>query len=352
MVARETKSREQCQSTSKRQSSSSRFLPRRSIRAGQSRRRRGCTLKSARSRIRAKSGHVTKTTSWSPQFSRQQKVLLTNVPARPFPEDVGDDAYTMIVADGMGGMAAGEVASRMAITTGLKLFQKSPKWGFKINKREARELFDRVNGYLHEIDLELTKRSEDDRQLFGMGTTLTAAYSIGVDLFIIHLGDSRAYLFRDGDLLQLTKDHTVAQAMADAGYIAPEEVRYHNKRNVLTNFLGGHDGKVKADVRWLRLRDADRLLLCSDGLNDMVDDQSIAGSWVRTNRPATRPSHLLEQALERGGRDNVTVDRGPLRSSRHRRSDPPRSHDPAPGSVESTDSLEVMSSARVRARFA
>ncbi len=88
----------------------------------------------------------------------------------------------------------------MAITTGLKLFQKSPKWGFKINKREARELFDRVNGYLQEIDRELTERSEGDRQLFGMGTTLTAAYSIGVDLFIIHVGDSRAYLYRDGNL--------------------------------------------------------------------------------------------------------------------------------------------------------
>ena len=105
-----------------------------------------------------------------------------------------------------------------------------------------------------------------------MGTTLTAAYSMGVDLFIIHLGDSRVYLYRDGVLRQLTKDHTVAQAMADAGYIAPEEVRHHVKRNALTNFLGGHNGQVKADVRWLRLTDGDRLLLCSDGLNDMVDD--------------------------------------------------------------------------------
>ena len=110
----------------------------------------------------------------------------------------------------------------MAISTGVTLFQKSPKWGFKINKREARELFHRVNTYLQEIDLALTKRSEEDRRLFGMGTTLTASYSSGVDLFVIHVGDSRAYLYRDGKLLQLTKDHTVAQAMADAGYIAHE----------------------------------------------------------------------------------------------------------------------------------
>ncbi len=85
-----------------------------------------------------------------------------------------------------------------------------------------------------------------------MGTTLTAAYSMGIDLFIIHLGDSRVYLFRRGILKQITKDHTVAQAMADAGYIAADEVRRHVKRNALTNFLGGHHGKVKADLRWLR----------------------------------------------------------------------------------------------------
>jgi PPM family protein phosphatase len=222
------------------------------------------------------------------QVSRKQSVLLTNVPDDQFPEFVGDDAYSMIVADGMGGMAAGEVASRMAITTGLKLFHKSPKWGFKINKREARELFDRVNGYLQEIDRELTNRSEGDRKLFGMGTTLTAAYSIG-------------------ELTQLTKDHTVAQAMADAGYIAPEEVRHHNKRNVLTNFLGGHGGKVKADVRWLRLKDTDRLLLCSDGLNDMVDDKSIARIIGAHDQPADAAQSLLDEALDRGGRDNVTV---------------------------------------------
>jgi PPM family protein phosphatase len=241
------------------------------------------------------------------KLSRKQQILLTNVPDEQFPEHFTEDGYSMIVADGMGGMAAGEVASRMAIATGVTLFQKSPKWGFKINKREARELFHRVNTYLQEIDLALTKRSEEDRRLFGMGTTLTASYSSGVDLFVIHVGDSRAYLYRDGKLLQLTKDHTVAQAMADAGYIAHEEIRHHIKRNVLTNFLGGHHGKVKADVRWLRLRDRDRLLLCSDGLNDMVDDASIARILNTHDQPPDAAQSLVDEALDRGGRDNVTV---------------------------------------------
>jgi protein phosphatase len=176
-----------------------------------------------------------------------------------------------------------------------------------VNQRVARELFERINEDLREIDKTLTEKSASDRRLLGMGTTLTAAYSMGVDLFIVHLGDSRIYLYRDGVLKQLTKDHTVAQAMADAGYISPGDVRRHAKRNALTNFLGGHHGKVKADLRWLRLNDGDRLLLCSDGLNEMVDDTSIAEILAKYDDPGAATRHLLEEALNRGGKDNVTI---------------------------------------------
>jgi protein phosphatase len=130
---------------------------------------------------------------------------------------------------------------------------------------------------------------------------------MGIDLFIIHLGDSRVYLHRGGILQQLTKDHTVAQAMADAGYIPPEQVRRHAKRNALTNFLGGRNGKVKADLRWLRLADGDRLMLCSDGLNEMVDDPSIERILGRHDDPRAAAQHLLDEALNRGGKDNVTI---------------------------------------------
>jgi PPM family protein phosphatase len=213
----------------------------------------------------------------------------------------------MFVADGMGGMAAGEVASRLAITTAMRLVNHSPKWGFKINRKEARELFERVRDHVKAIDETITERSEADHRLFGMGTTLTVAYSVGVDLFIVHLGDSRAYLFRKGRLQLLTKDHTVAQAMADAGYIPPEEVRHHRKRHVLTNYLGGHHGKVKGDVRWLRLADGDRLLICSDGLTDMVDDDAVAEILLKHEKPKDAVQTLLQEALLRGGTDNVTI---------------------------------------------
>ena len=136
---------------------------------------------------------------------------------------------------------------------------------------------------------------------------MTLAYSVGIHLFLIHVGDSRAYLFRRGQLQQLTRDHTVAQALADAGQIKQEDVRRHPKRNTLTNYLGGHRGKIKADVRWLRLEDGDRVLLCSDGLSDMVDDPAIARSLASHPDSDTAALDLMRLALENGGRDNVTV---------------------------------------------
>jgi serine/threonine protein phosphatase PrpC len=241
------------------------------------------------------------------RFSRKHEILQTNLPQDSLPEQTGDDGYLFIVADGMGGMAAGEVASRLAISTSLKLFHRSEKWGFKVNQHEARELVDRINSDLQEIDKALTEQSAADRRLLGMGTTLTAAYSMGVDLFIVHLGDSRVYLYRDGTIRQLTKDHTVAQAMADAGHISHEAVRHHVKRNALTNFLGGHNGKVRAEFRWLRLADGDRLLLCSDGLNEMVDDASIARIIGRRTSVRETAQSLLDEALNCGGKDNVTI---------------------------------------------
>jgi protein phosphatase len=238
---------------------------------------------------------------------RTLNVLAHNLPREELPDFVGEDAYAMVVADGMGGMNAGDVASMLAISTGVKLAQKSVKWGFKINEKEARELLSRMSCYFREIDRKITRKSETDRRLFGMGTTMTLAYSVGIHFFLIHVGDSRAYLFRQGQLQQLTRDHTIAQALADAGEIAQRDVRKHTRRNTLTNYLGGHDGKVKADVRWLQLEHGDRVVLCSDGLSDMVEDIAIAGCLVDNPEPDAAAIGLTQMALRNGGKDNITV---------------------------------------------
>lgn len=241
------------------------------------------------------------------KLRRSLSVLDHNLPPEELAKPIAEEAYAIVVADGMGGMNAGDVASMLAISTGVKLADKSVKWGFNINEKEARDLLTRLSAYFCEIDSRITRKSESDRRLLGMGTTLTVVCSVGFHLFVVHVGDSRAYLYRKGQLQRLTRDHTVAQALADAGTISQAEVRKHSRRNALTNYLGGHGGKVKADVRWLRLEDGDRILVCSDGLTDMVDDYAIAACLEKTPDPTIAANALTQAALDQGGADNITV---------------------------------------------
>jgi protein phosphatase len=166
---------------------------------------------------------------------------------------------------------------------------------------------ERVSQRFRQIDDLLTQRARADASLHGMGTTLTAAISVGADLFLFHVGDSRVYLLRQGDLHRLTRDHTLAQALADAGRIAPDEVSTHHARHILTKFIGGHGGRVDAEVQHFALADGDRLLLCTDGLTEMVADDQIADVLRRVEDADAACQALIDLALEGGGRDNVTV---------------------------------------------
>jgi len=164
-----------------------------------------------------------------------------------------------------------------------------------------------MEGYYSGVHDALTKQAQSEPGLAGMGTTMTLAYSSCSDLFIAHAGDSRACLYRGGHLHMLTHDHTLAQELADRGDIAPEAVSRHRFRNILTNVVGGHSGPVETDLQHLQLIDKDRLLLCSDGLTDMVEDSDIAGVLGRTEDSGAACRELVDLALEAGGRDNVTV---------------------------------------------
>ncbi len=240
-------------------------------------------------------------------LNRSFRVLASNLPDGDLPGQVDQPAYGMIVADGMGGMAAGEKASQLAIRTLIDLVLDSPRWATRIDDREAGRLMDRMRDYLHQVDTVVIGEARADLDLSGMGTTLTVAYTVGADVFIVHVGDSRAYLFRDGELEQLTRDHTMAQDLADAGAIRPDEVNRHSARHVLTNFVGGPSHGVDPEIATLQLRDGDVLLLCSDGLTDMVDDGEIAGILRRPGPLDALARALVGRALEQGGRDNVTV---------------------------------------------
>lgn len=238
---------------------------------------------------------------------RRVETLHTNIPAGDVPVRFDEAGHVLIVADGMGGARGGEVASRLAIATLVNIVLQVPDWIQRPDEEYAHELMERAAKYYRRVNAALLERARVDPSLRGMGTTMTAAYSVGDDLFVANVGDSRAYLFRDGKLQLLTRDQTQAQMLADAGVIEQSEVARHRLRHVLTNALGGSASDVRVDIQRLKLTDGDRLMLCTDGLTDMLDDVAIAEQLREQTTSERACQTLVAAALEAGGKDNVTV---------------------------------------------
>ena len=158
------------------------------------------------------------------RLGRTLQTLTTSLSMGDVPARSEEVNYVMVVADGMGGHAAGEVASRMAISALVSLALDVPDWIFKVDEEHAREIEERARARVREVGAMLIERGRRDPALRGMGTTLTYARSLGRDLLITHVGDSRAYLLRAGRLHRLTRDHTYAQLLVDTGQLAPAEV--------------------------------------------------------------------------------------------------------------------------------
>jgi protein phosphatase len=202
----------------------------------------------------------------------------------------------LAVADGMGGHAAGEVASAAAIAALEQLDELGVDAG---DPQEA------LQDAVQEANKHLREMVAADNELQGMGTTVTAVLTDGDYTWLAHIGDSRAYLLRDGALRQLTRDHTFVQQLVDEGRLAPGDVSTHPQRNVITRALDGR-ADVELDLDRLDLHDGDRLLLCSDGLSAVVSDDSIADVLGSAQDPDEAVRRLVDLALRGGAPDNVT----------------------------------------------
>lgn len=202
----------------------------------------------------------------------------------------------LLVADGMGGHAAGELASSLAIATVADLDVHPPTNADVLTS--LAEAIDNVGDAISEL-------ITDDPELTGMGTTITGLYWLGGRIAVVHVGDSRAYLFRDNELTQLTHDHTYVQTLVDSGRITEEEASVHPRRSLLMRALDGMN-PVEADLSVREARSGDRFLLCSDGLSGVVRDTEIA-DLLSTGEPTGVVTRLVDLALERGAPDNVTV---------------------------------------------
>ena len=239
--------------------------------------------------------------------TRALETMTTSLPAGDVPARADEVNYVMVVADGMGGHAAGEMASRLAISSLVGLALDIPDWIFWVDAEHAPEMERRAREAVQQVGSLLVQRGRQDASLRGMGSTLTAARSYGRDLLIVHVGDSRAYLLRAGRLERLTRDHTYAQMLIDTGQVAANDVTLSGVRHILVNALGGSVEHVAVDVDLLRLEDGDRLLLCSDGLTDCIDDSTIATMLDGALPSSEVCQQLVQLALDRGGRDNITA---------------------------------------------
>jgi serine/threonine protein phosphatase PrpC len=203
-------------------------------------------------------------------------------------------APLFVVADGMGGAQAGEVASRIAVES----FQLGLSDSTAPELALA-ELARAANSRIHEL-------SQANAEQAGMGTTLTAAYVGERDVAIAHVGDSRAYCLRDGLLMRLTDDHSLVDELMRQGRLTPEEAVEHPQRSVITRALGP-EGTVEVDTRSFAARAGDVYLLCSDGLTTMVPEQRIAELLLANPRLRDAGEALIAAANDAGGRDNITV---------------------------------------------
>jgi serine/threonine protein phosphatase PrpC len=202
----------------------------------------------------------------------------------------------LVVADGVGGHAAGEVASSVTVSVLSALDEEAP----------GGDLLDRLSSAVKSANTYLHDMVQGDPELRGMSTTVTAMLRAGPRFGLVHVGDSRCYLLRGDELQQITHDHTFVQALIDEGRITPEEADHHPQRSVITNALDGAE-TLDLDLSVREARVGDRYLLCSDGLSGVVSDDTLRETLADTARPEDAVERLVELALRGGGPDNITA---------------------------------------------
>jgi protein phosphatase len=199
------------------------------------------------------------------------------------------------------------VASRVALSTMAHLMLHHGKWNLRIDPVTAAQIFERAEWFYSKTDAAVHTRASSDPALKGMTTAMTAAVSSGADLFVAHVGHTRAYLFRKGKLTRLTRDHTIERHLADTGRPAAVERRAQDLRHILTDAIGAPGAHPLVEVERFQLRNGDNVLLCTNGLTDMLDDARIAEVLSLRREPGEQCATLVELANRAGGGDNVTV---------------------------------------------
>ena len=216
-----------------------------------------------------------------------------------FAGKITDDSVFAVVCDGMGGANAGNVASELAVRHISEYVIRSYRDGMDMTDTEKT-----LKNAIVSANISLYDMAVNNAELAGMGTTAVAAFVKDGTAVIAHVGDSRIYLV-NGEIKQLTRDHSVVQSLIESGKITPEDAKVHPRKNVITRALGAEED-VAVDSDCLNLSDGDTLLLCSDGLTNFLDDKDILKVFQNNDISAVA-ERLVETANENGGGDNITV---------------------------------------------
>jgi PPM family protein phosphatase len=243
------------------------------------------------------------------RVGRSQETLLTSLPDNLVEKRFDEEGFAMVVADGLGNTGAGEAASRVALVTLIQLILNFCKWNLRIDDRIAEEIMDRAERFLRHVDSAVVYEGTA-RGLGQPQTTLTAVFGAGRDLFFSHVGHSRAYLFRNRSLMRLTRDHTVTRR-GERGPFTPlvdVNATARDLGHLVTETIG-MSGSVgpRIDMERFHLADDDRILVCTNGITDMLDESVIASVLESGASPDDQAGRLADLAIEAGGDDDATA---------------------------------------------
>ena len=240
------------------------------------------------------------------RIGRSQDTMLSSLPRGDLPSQFEEHAYCMLVADGLGETGAGGVASRVALSALAHMAIHFGRWNVRVDRHVAEEITARAEWFYRRAADAVLERSRTNPALAGMCTTMTAAYTAGRDLFVAHVGHSRAYLYRQGTLSLLTRDHTLAWTVEKITGTSPIRAT-QDLRHILTETIGGGEEGPLVDVDHLSLLDGDTVLLCTNGLTDVLGDERIAEVLTCRRTPDEQARLLVDLAVRAGTPDNVTV---------------------------------------------
>ena len=248
------------------------------------------------------------------RLGRLQETVATSLSAGDLPLRFEEYAYAMLVADGLGGHGTGARASRLALSTLAHLAIRYGKWNVRIGADTASDIVEQSEFFYRQISDAMSQAARADFRLAEMATSLTAVYIAGSDLFFAHLGHSRAFLFRNGVLIQLTMEHTLERLISASAALRRARLEARRPRvpeprpaDTVTEPAGAHPDTPEVPIEHVQIWSGDRVLLCTDGLTEVVNEDRISEVLAAKRSPGDDCRRLVDLAMSSGATDSVTV---------------------------------------------